>query len=423
MEQPLEAPSKSLPDVRFMEPESPEAPGLRVRSHSYGGTSRPLRLSRRDMSLADARAEFERRDGGWPRMLVGFALGLAASLGASVVFGYARGPRPAAGTIGDPIDGGAYAAVVVGAGPAGSVVAARLAARFAGTEKRVLLLESGGGSQRVLGGSDWLFRDRTVFDVPLAWSYVAKLPRYLWSLPGFFLARAVGGCGVHNAMLYVRALQSDVEGWNCSDWTWPAVERRYLEMEDWQGDQGEVDQGWAPASVGMGTPPHHAVGGPLATSGALYRDLLARKFLETVTSPAYGRALPRNFDFNDPDGGRVGAGYYSFNIRDGLRESAAAAMLGAAGAHQVCLQAWWVTLFGLDSVAVSAQALVAASLGKNDVPGARIAADRALSWGVGAGVLVGVVVFLSADQLPYICLLYTSPSPRDATLSRMPSSA
>ena len=328
MEQPLEAPSKSLPDVRFMEPESPEAPGLRVRSHSYGGTSRPLRLSRRDMSLADARAEFERRDGGWPRMLVGFALGLAASLGASVVFGYARGPRPAAGTIGDPIDGGAYAAVVVGAGPAGSVVAARLAARFAGTEKRVLLLESGGGSQRVLGGSDWLFRDRTVFDVPLAWSYVAKLPRYLWSLPGFFLARAVGGCGVHNAMLYVRALQSDVEGWNCSDWTWPAVERRYLEMEDWQGDQGEVDQGWAPASVGMGTPPHHAVGGPLATSGALYRDLLARKFLETVTSPAYGRALPRNFDFNDPDGGRVGAGYYSFNIRDGLRESAAAAMLG-----------------------------------------------------------------------------------------------
>ena len=27
------------------------------------------------------------------------------------------------------------------------------------------------------------------------------------------------------------------------------------------------------------------------------------------------------------------------------------------------------------------------------------------------------------DLLSYICLLYTSPSPRDATLSRMPSSA
>ena len=27
------------------------------------------------------------------------------------------------------------------------------------------------------------------------------------------------------------------------------------------------------------------------------------------------------------------------------------------------------------------------------------------------------------DALPELCLLYTSPSPRDATLSRMPSSA
>ena len=29
----------------------------------------------------------------------------------------------------------------------------------------------------------------------------------------------------------------------------------------------------------------------------------------------------------------------------------------------------------------------------------------------------------SGDHLPHVCLLYTSPSPRDATLSRMPSSA
>ena len=29
----------------------------------------------------------------------------------------------------------------------------------------------------------------------------------------------------------------------------------------------------------------------------------------------------------------------------------------------------------------------------------------------------------SSDDLTHVCLLYTSPSPRDATLSRMPSSA
>ena len=35
---------------------------------------------------------------------------------------------------------------------------------------------------------------------------------------------------------------------------------------------------------------------------------------------------------------------------------------------------------------------------------------------------VGAVVDIN-NTTPYTCLLYTSPSPRDATLSRMPSSA
>ena len=30
---------------------------------------------------------------------------------------------------------------------------------------------------------------------------------------------------------------------------------------------------------------------------------------------------------------------------------------------------------------------------------------------------------LTAEELPHLCLLYTSPSPRDRTRSRMPSSA
>ena len=32
-------------------------------------------------------------------------------------------------------------------------------------------------------------------------------------------------------------------------------------------------------------------------------------------------------------------------------------------------------------------------------------------------------IVVAVGALPYPCLLYTSPSPRDATLSRMPSSA
>ena len=40
-----------------------------------------------------------------------------------------------------------------------------------------------------------------------------------------------------------------------------------------------------------------------------------------------------------------------------------------------------------------------------------------------AYVLQGVVQRLAQLGAPKCCLLYTSPSPRDATLSRMPSSA
>ena len=40
---------------------------------------------------------------------------------------------------------------------------------------------------------------------------------------------------------------------------------------------------------------------------------------------------------------------------------------------------------------------------------------------IGLGVLLGLAVSIADYVL--ICLLYTSPSPRDATLSRMPSSA
>ena len=42
--------------------------------------------------------------------------------------------------------------------------------------------------------------------------------------------------------------------------------------------------------------------------------------------------------------------------------------------------------------------------------------------GTWANIWRGTGVFLKLDR-PVVCLLYTSPSPRDATLSRMPSSA
>ena len=42
--------------------------------------------------------------------------------------------------------------------------------------------------------------------------------------------------------------------------------------------------------------------------------------------------------------------------------------------------------------------------------------------GTGDGTIISTLLSAVHDKFPH-CLLYTSPSPRDATLSRMPSSA
>ena len=61
---------------------------------------------------------------------------------------------------------------------------------------------------------------------------------------------------------------------------------------------------------------------------------------------------------------------------------------------------------------------------------------KSLAWiGIG-GIVTSIIGYVAVRQqlkwmkeqaeintIPYPCLLYTSPSPRDATLSRMPSSA
>ena len=49
-----------------------------------------------------------------------------------------------------------------------------------------------------------------------------------------------------------------------------------------------------------------------------------------------------------------------------------------------------------------------------------------VQWGVLAGVVLAMSLHIRRSltpHMPLVCLLYTSPSPRDATLSRMPSSA
>lgn len=92
-----------------------------------------------------------------------------------------------------------------------------------------------------------------------------------------------------------------------ANWTWAKALEIYLKMEDYDG----------------ATSSFHGLQGTVRTSEAGMRDTLSEQFVQACEAVG----LPRTADFNAP-GGRFGAGFYHFNTRDGVRESAARTFLG-----------------------------------------------------------------------------------------------
>lgn len=88
-----------------------------------------------------------------------------------------------------------------------------------------------------------------------------------------------------------------------------------------------------------------------------------------------------------------------------FQATASAAVSGAAGSHQVCIQVWWLSLFALDALAVAAQSLVAAALGAGDIVAAREAADRTLQYALASGTVCCVGLLAAAPVIP---TLFTS---------------
>ncbi|MHB1064092.1 MAG: MATE family efflux transporter [Georgenia sp.] len=76
-----------------------------------------------------------------------------------------------------------------------------------------------------------------------------------------------------------------------------------------------------------------------------------------------------------------------------LATVATATSLGAVtlAAHQVVNATWSLAAFGLDALAIAAQALVGRGLGAGDVAHMRAVMRRCLQWGTAAGALIGVV--------------------------------
>eukprot|EP00602_Paraphysomonas_sp_CaronLab_P011175 CAMPEP_0185039958 /NCGR_PEP_ID=MMETSP1103-20130426/37448_1 /TAXON_ID=36769 /ORGANISM="Paraphysomonas bandaiensis, Strain Caron Lab Isolate" /LENGTH=624 /DNA_ID=CAMNT_0027579057 /DNA_START=273 /DNA_END=2147 /DNA_ORIENTATION=+ len=191
--------------------------------------------------------------------------------------------------------------------------------RLVDSGRSVLLLEAGQATQYDIGGRDYFGGPITRFDIPLFWPSISRYPEYHWQ--GFnqlnvLQVKGLGGCGVHNAMLYVRCLQEDIRRWNMSSegWSWSTVLQAYKSLEN-----------YVPSTVSEqrhGIPDFHGTGGArtLTTSRPVVVDPVSKEFI----SAAVQAGLKEVVDFNAPGpGARVGVGYYHFNIKDGTRDSAA----------------------------------------------------------------------------------------------------
>lgn len=80
--------------------------------------------------------------------------------------------------------------------------------------------------------------------------------------------------------------------------------------------------------------------------------------------------------------------------------------------HQVVNSVWGLIAFGLDALAIAAQALVGHALGASDATTTRRVLHRTLQWGVGVGAVLGATVAASGWWLAM--LFTTDPAVRHA---------
>ena len=206
----------------------------------------------------------------------------------------------------DPIN--SYDYVIVGAGSAGCVLAARLSEDPA---TRVLLLEAGPPDR-----SPWIH-------LPIGYGKTMWSPVYNWkfetdpdpNMNGRRIywprGRTLGGSSSINGLIYVRGQREDYDHWAAlgnAGWSYEEVLPYFVKSE----------------GNARGAFPGHGADGPLKVS-----DIGARHpLIEAFIAGAGQVGVPRTEDFNGRD--QEGAGYYQLTTHKGLRCSTAKAYLGEA---------------------------------------------------------------------------------------------
>lgn len=206
-----------------------------------------------------------------------------------------------------------YDYIVVGAGSAGCVLAARLSED---ADVSVLILEAGGSD------ASYLYRRpgalAIVYQVPklkqqVDWGYrtVPQANMDDRQMP-WTRGKIVGGCSTVNGMLYVRGHRGDYDGWRdsgCPGWGWDDV------LPLFKRGEGHED----------GPSAHHGGGGPLEVTRQRGISPASTSLVQAIAGTT---GIPQVEDFNTGDS--TGAGFYQQTCSGRKRRSSSVAFLHPA---------------------------------------------------------------------------------------------
>jgi choline dehydrogenase-like flavoprotein len=203
-----------------------------------------------------------------------------------------------------------YDFIVVGAGPAGCAVAARLAE--APGEPSVALVETGRAKASFLSDMPLGIAGLVPFRGKANYGFETVPQPELNGRRGYVpRGRGLGGSSLINAMIYTRGQPQDYDGWaaaGCTGWSWADVLPLFRRSE----------------ANGRGSNPWHGADGPLAVSDPVTPSPMSDAFIDAAAECQF----VRNDDFNGAD--QEGVGLYQLFQKNGRRYNAGRAYIQSA---------------------------------------------------------------------------------------------